>query len=94
MIQLDHSLKRISETKIEFRYRFFIYKIWKFLKKSHDQGRNHEKIAHDKKIGTKCQFSWTKVKKRSKRRIDVKLVNKDQNYDPCYPIFQQLSSTI
>ena len=22
MIQLDHSLKRISETKIEFRYRF------------------------------------------------------------------------
>ena len=32
--------------------------------------------------------------KGSKRRIDVKLVNKGQNYDPFYPIFQQLSSTI
>ena len=29
-----------------------------------------------------------------KRRIDVKLVNNGQNYDPFYPIFQQLSSTI
>ena len=32
--------------------------------------------------------------KGSKRRIDVKLVNKGKNYDPFYPIFQQLSSTI
>ena len=32
--------------------------------------------------------------KRSKRRIVVKLVNKDQNYDPFSPIFQHLSSTI
>ena len=29
-----------------------------------------------------------------KRRIDVKLVNKGQNYDPFYPILQQLSNTI
>ena len=34
------------------------------------------------------------VEKGSKRRIDVKLVNKGNNYDPFYPIFQQLSSTI
>ena len=34
------------------------------------------------------------VEKGSKRRIDVKLVNKGQNYDPFYPILQQLSSTI
>ena len=32
--------------------------------------------------------------KEPKRLIDVKLVNKGQNYDPFYPIFQQLSSTI
>ena len=32
--------------------------------------------------------------KGSKRRIDVKLVNEGQNYDPFYPILQQLSSTI
>ena len=32
--------------------------------------------------------------KGSKRRIDVELVNKGKNYDPFYPIFQQLSSTI
>ena len=29
-----------------------------------------------------------------KRRIDVKLVNKGQNYNTFYTIFQQLSSTI
>ena len=32
--------------------------------------------------------------KGSKTRIDMKLVNKGQNYYPFYPIFQQLSSTI
>ena len=32
--------------------------------------------------------------KELKRRIDVKLVNNGQNYDPFYLIFQQLSSTI
>ena len=32
--------------------------------------------------------------KGSKRRIDVELVNKGKNYDPFYPIFQQLSRTI
>ena len=32
--------------------------------------------------------------KEPKRLIDVKLVNKGQNYDPFYPILQQLSSTI
>ena len=33
-------------------------------------------------------------KKGSKRRTDRKLVNKGQNNDPFYPIYQQLSSTI
>ena len=32
--------------------------------------------------------------KEPKRLIDVKLVNKGQNYDPFYPILQQLSNTI
>ena len=32
--------------------------------------------------------------KGSKRRIDLKLVNKGQNYNTFYTIFQQLSSTI
>ena len=32
--------------------------------------------------------------KEPKRLIDVKLVNEGQNYDPFYPILQQLSNTI
>ena len=31
MIQLDHSLKRISETKIEFKYKVFTFFITKII---------------------------------------------------------------
>ena len=39
-------------------------------------------------------FVGESEEKGSKTRIDVKLVNKGQNYDPFYPISKQLSGTI